>query len=105
MSEAKAAEFDVRAAETSARAEIAAAEGDYQQKFRLVTERIPRMQGQAADTVQIARAVYREGASDLLRLLDAERMGLQTQLLSIRSFTDYRLALVNLQAATGMLLP
>jgi cobalt-zinc-cadmium efflux system outer membrane protein len=103
FAETKAAEFDLRAAEQSARNEIAAVQGDYQQKFRLVTETLPRMRGQAEDTVQIARAVYREGASDLLRLLDAERIALQTELLFIRSLTEYRLALVNLQAATGML--
>ena len=103
LAEARAAEFDLRAAEQAARSEIAAAQGEYQQKFRLVTETLPRMRSQAEDTVQIARAVYREGASDLLRLLDAERTALQTELLFVRSLTDYRLALVNLQAATGML--
>jgi cobalt-zinc-cadmium efflux system outer membrane protein len=103
LAETKAAELDRRAAEQSARHQIAAAQSEYQQKFQLVTETLPRMRGQAEDTVQIARAVYREGASDLLRLLDAERIALQTQLLFIRSLTDYRLALVNLQAATGVL--
>ncbi|HYZ87059.1 MAG TPA: TolC family protein, partial [Bryobacteraceae bacterium] len=103
IAERKAAEFDLRAAEQSARTEIAAAQSEYEQKLRLVTETLPRIRNQAEETVQIARAVYREGASDLLRLLDAERTSIQTQLLLVRSLTEYRLALVNLQAATGML--
>lgn len=103
VAETKAAEYELRSAEMSARSEIAAAQSEYDQKLRLVTETIPRIRGQAEDTVRIARAVYREGASDLLRLLDAERVALQAQLLFMRTLTEYRLAVVNLQAATGML--
>jgi outer membrane protein, heavy metal efflux system len=103
LAEAKAAEYDVRSAEISARSEIAAAQADYEQKLRLITDTLPRIREQAEDTVRIARAVHREGASDLLRLLDAERTGLQAQLLFVRTLMEYRLALVNLQAATGML--
>lgn len=103
ISEAKAAEHDLRSAEISARSEIAAAYGEYEQKYRLVTQVLPQMRDQAQDTVRIARAVYREGASDLLRLLDAERTQLQTQLLFVRTLAEYQLALVNLRAATGVL--
>jgi cobalt-zinc-cadmium efflux system outer membrane protein len=101
--ETRAAEFDFRAAEESARNEITAAQSTYQQKLRLVTDTLPRMRSHATETVQIARAVYREGGSDLLRFLDAERAALQTELLFVQSLTDYHRALVNLQAATGML--
>lgn len=103
VAEAKAAEYDVRAAEVSARSEIESARAEYRQKRELVTEALPRMRAQAQDTARIARAVYREGASDLLRLLDGERTGLQVELLFVRSLAEYRLALVHLQAATGML--
>ncbi|HYI92448.1 MAG TPA: TolC family protein [Bryobacteraceae bacterium] len=103
LAEGKAAELDLRAVEQAARIDIAAAQSEYNQKLVLVTDTLPRMRSRADDTVQIARAVYREGASDLLRLLDAERAGLQMQLLLVRSLTEYRLALVNLQAATGIL--
>lgn len=103
LSESKATEHELRSAEMNARSEILAAQSEYEQKLRLATDVVPRIRAQAEDTVRIARAVYREGASDLLRLLDAERTGLQAQLLFVRSLLDYRLALVNLQAATGML--
>ena len=100
--EAKAAEHDLRSTEIAARSQIAMALSEYEQKYRLVTETLPRMRAQAEDTVRIARAVYREGASDLLRLLDAERVELQAHLLFVRTLADYQLALVNLRAATGV---
>lgn len=103
LAETKAAESDLRAAELSARTDIETADSEYRQKRKLVTETLPRIRSQAEDTVRIARAVYREGASDILRLLDAERAGLQTQLLLVRSLVDYQLALVHLKAATGMM--
>ena len=103
FAEAKAAEYDLQSIEVAARSEIATAQGEYDQKLRSVTETLPRIRAHAEDNVRIARAVYREGAGDLLRLLDAERTGLQSQLLFVRTLLEYRLALVNLQAATGML--
>ncbi len=103
LAETRSVENDLRAAEIAARSEIAAAQSEYDQKLRSVTETLPRIRGHAEDNVRIARAVYREGAGDLLRLLDAERVGLQTQLLLVRTLLEYRLSLINLQTATGML--
>ena len=45
---------------------------------------LPTLRSQALETSRIAQAVYREGASDLLRLLDAERTRLQAEALYIR---------------------
>ncbi|MBX5495581.1 MAG: TolC family protein [Bryobacteraceae bacterium] len=103
VAETKAAEHELKSAELAAESEILAAQNEYNQKLRLVTETVPKIRSQAEETVRIARAVYREGASDLLRLLDAERTALQAQLLFVRSLTEYHVALVNLKAATGML--
>jgi outer membrane protein TolC len=61
------------------------------------------MRSRADQTRRIAEAVYREGASDLLRLLDAERVRLQAETLYIRALTDYRQASINLQIALGLL--
>jgi cobalt-zinc-cadmium efflux system outer membrane protein len=99
----RAAEFELRSVLHIARNEIEAAQSDFDQKFRLLAETLPGMRSQAADTISIARAVYREGAGDLLRLLDAERTSLQTELLFTRTLIEYRLALVRLQAVAGML--
>ena len=69
-----AAAASLRATRTAARTEIAALQGEYEQKRQLVEQVLPTMRAQAAETSRIADAVYREGASDLLRLLDAERV-------------------------------
>lgn len=103
QAEQRGAEFDLQAASQFALNEFRAARGDLEQKMKLLRDEIPRIEERAAETARIARAVYREGASDLLRLLDAERAGLQAELLHIRTLMECRLALVNVQAAAGTL--
>jgi outer membrane protein TolC len=63
---------------------------------------LPTLRSQATETSRIARAVYLEGASDLLHLLDAERTRLQAEALYIRTLTDYRQSAVLLQIALGL---
>lgn len=103
QAEQRGAEFELQAASQSALNEFRAARGDLEQKMKLLRDEIPRIEERAAETARIARAVYREGASDLLRLLDAERAGLQAELLHIRTLMECRLALINAQAAAGTL--
>ncbi|NDJ13304.1 MAG: hypothetical protein EBY17_19260, partial [Acidobacteriia bacterium] len=87
----------------SAKNEIDALRGEYTQKKQVVEEMLPPLRAQAAETSRIAQAVYREGASDLLRLLDAERVRIQTETLYIRSLIEYRQAAVGLQVALGII--
>jgi outer membrane protein, heavy metal efflux system len=98
-----AAAASLRATRTAARTEIAALQGEYEQKRQLVEQVLPTMRAQAAETSRIADAVYREGASDLLRLLDAERVRIQTETLYVRSVIAYRQAAISLQTALGIL--
>lgn len=99
----RAAAHESESATLAARNVIASAQSDFDQKLALLHNEIPRIRAHAADTTRIARAVYREGAGDLLRLLDAERAGLQSDLLYVRTLIDYHFALTHLQAVTGML--
>jgi cobalt-zinc-cadmium efflux system outer membrane protein len=69
----------LQGARIAARTEITALEGEYVQKQQIANELFPKMREQSAETIRIADAVYREGASDLLRLLDAQRIRLQTE--------------------------
>jgi cobalt-zinc-cadmium efflux system outer membrane protein len=103
LAERSATELDLDAAIRSARNEIVIAQTEFNQKARLLTGTLPQIRAKAGDTVQIARAVYREGAGDLLRLLDAERTSLQAELLYVQTLVDYRSALIHLQTVTGML--
>jgi cobalt-zinc-cadmium efflux system outer membrane protein len=93
----------LRAVRMAARTEIEALLGEYQQKRELIEGMLPTLRSQANETRRIADAVYREGASDLLRLLDAERVRIQSETLYVRSVLDYRQAAINLQTALGQL--
>jgi cobalt-zinc-cadmium efflux system outer membrane protein len=101
--EETAAAAALRANRTAARTEIEAMQRDYDQKRELVEHMLPPMRAQAAETSRIADAVYREGASDLLRLLDAERVRLQAEILYIRTLIEYRQSAVSLQTSLGLL--
>jgi outer membrane protein, heavy metal efflux system len=101
--EESAASSTLRGIRVAARTEIVAAMGEYQQKQRVVRQMLPTLRSQALETSRIAQAVYREGASDLLRLLDAERTRLQAEALYIRTLTEYRQSAVYLQTAVGLL--
>jgi cobalt-zinc-cadmium efflux system outer membrane protein len=98
-----AAGSTLRAARTAARTEIEAALGEYKQKRELVETLLPSLSAQANETRRIADAVYREGASDLLRLLDAERVRIQAETQQVRSLIELRQAAINLQIALGLL--
>ncbi|MBL8211747.1 MAG: TolC family protein [Bryobacterales bacterium] len=98
-----AAAADLRATRMAAKTEIEALLGEYQQKRDLVQQMLPTLREQANLTRRIADAVYREGASDLLRLLDAERVRIQTETLYVQSLIQYRLSAINLQTALGQL--
>lgn len=101
--EETAANSTLRGVRMAARTEIVAALEEYQQKQRVVRQMLPTLRSQALETSRIAQAVYREGASDLLRLLDAERTRLQAEALYIRTLTEYRQSSVYLQTAVGLL--
>jgi len=55
----------------------------------------------ANESVEIARAAYREGGTDLLRLLDAERTHIELEVLNVRMLTEYRQSLVTLETVLG----
>lgn len=104
-----AAESDIRVAESAlaatkalARAEIAAAGRDVEMRRKQLGESLQAMRKQAEDTARIAEAAYREGGADLLRLLDAQRVRIETQLFYQRALAEYRQSAVNLETALGV---
>ncbi|MBL8222473.1 MAG: TolC family protein [Bryobacterales bacterium] len=104
-----AAESDIRVAESAlaatkalVRAEIAAAGRDVEMRRKQLGESLQAMRKQAEDTARIAEAAYREGGADLLRLLDAQRVRIETQLFYQRALAEYRQSAVNLETALGV---
>lgn len=98
----RAAEADVAATEALIRAEVAAAETEYLTRRRQVRDFLTRFREQAQETSRIAQEAYRLGGADLLRLLDAERVRIEVDLLTWRSLMEYRQSIATLQNALGM---
>lgn len=94
------AEANLRMVELSVRAELEAAQREYLAERQLLQD-LPRTVTRAEESERLARAAYREGALDLLRLLDAERSRIQIQVEYFRALADLQQSVVNLQLASG----
>lgn len=97
----RAAQANQRATENGIRAEVTAAQQEYELRRQLLGGTLPTMRQEAEETVRIARAAYREGGIDLLRLLDAERSRLDTEVLFYQTLSQFQQSVVNLQSAIG----
>ena len=105
--EVRAAEWELHALEATVASEIRTAEAEVrsraEQLRRLFGEADGAgLRGKAAESSRIALAAYREGGTDLLRLLDAEKVRIETQVLYYRTLTEYRQSVVALDAALGV---
>ena len=60
------------------------------------------MRSQADDSQRIADAAYRAGGFELLRLLDAERARIETQVLYYQTLAEYQQAVAALETALGV---
>jgi len=97
------AEARLAATEAIARAEIEAAHAEYMIRRRQVQDFIERFRQLANETSQIAQAAYRLGGADLLRLLDAERLRIEIEILSVQAAAQYRQSQAALQSAMGII--
>lgn len=102
VAEVKAAEANVAATEAIVRAEVEAARAEYEMRRQQVREFLGRIRAQAAETSQIAQAAYRLGGTDLLRLLDAERLRIEIEQMNYRALMEYRQSLSALEFALGV---
>jgi cobalt-zinc-cadmium efflux system outer membrane protein len=101
VAEIRLAEQDARSVETKIAADIAAAWSEADAKRKLLTEVLTPMRDRAQEIARIAQAAYREGGTDLLRLIDAERSRLEAVTVYYRALADYQQAITNLQIVTG----
>lgn len=93
---------ELRAAEQLARAEAEAAAENYRIRRMQLERTLPQLRSQAQETAEIAEAAYREGGSDLLRLLDAQRVRIEARQLFVEALVAYQTSLVELEAALGV---
>jgi cobalt-zinc-cadmium efflux system outer membrane protein len=96
------AEAQLAAAEAVARAEIEAAHSEYTIRRRQVRDFIERFRQQGSETSRIAQEAYRLGGADLLRLLDAERLRIEIEILSVQAAAQYRQSQAALESAMGI---
>jgi len=85
----RGARANLAAAEALVEAETRAARADFETRKVQVREYLPKLRSQAEETARIARGAYRLGGAELLRLLDAERLRLEIELLHARALADY----------------
>jgi cobalt-zinc-cadmium efflux system outer membrane protein len=98
----RAARAEVAAQEALVRAEVLAAKRDYDLRRKQAEMLLPALRDHAAESSKIALAAYREGGADLLRLLDSERLRIETQLLYYRAMAELRQSEVALETAMGV---
>jgi cobalt-zinc-cadmium efflux system outer membrane protein len=103
LSETRAAEANAAATEAVVRAEVASAQREVEIRARQIRSTLEPMLAQARRASDIARAAYREGGADLLRLLDAERIRLETEQVHLQTLAEYRQSLAALESAMGVL--
>lgn len=103
VADIKANESSLAATAALVRAEVESATLDYQTRQKLLAETLRPMRERADDVYKIAEAAYREGGSDILRLLDAERTRIETQLAYVRTLAELQQSAVAVATAQGTL--
>jgi cobalt-zinc-cadmium efflux system outer membrane protein len=101
VAEIRQAEQEAQGIESQIRAEVAIAWSEVTAKRKLLTDVLQPMRDRAVELSRIAQAAYREGGTDLLRLIDAERSRLEAISAYTRALAEYQLALTQLQIAIG----
>ncbi len=96
----RVAQASLRATEAGVKADVEAATRAYQDE-QLVLDTLPATKARAQEAERLARSAYREGAIDLLRLLDAERNRIEVEVQYYRALVGVRQSVVNLMVAGG----
>ncbi len=94
------AQSNLKVTEAGVTADLEAARRAYQDGQQLL-DILPETLARARESERLARAAYREGGIDILRLLDAERSRIQVESDYYRALADLRASIVNLNLASG----
>jgi cobalt-zinc-cadmium efflux system outer membrane protein len=101
--ETRVARSNAAAAEAMVRAEVHAAYAAYRLRQGQMNGMLRQLAANALETHRIAQGAYREGGADILRLLDAERVRLEAELLIVQALTEFRLSESAVETAMGVL--
>ncbi len=100
-SELERAQSLLRATVADVETEVAAAMGQLRRRYAMLSQVRKRVLDQAEESFRISLAAYQEGATDLLRLLDAQRARNEIRLLQIQAEMAWQASLVDLETAVG----
>ena len=103
LADVRAAEHSVAATEVAIRSELESAIKDYESRQKLLSETLRPMLNRADEVYRIVDAAYRETGSDMLRLLDAERTKIETEVMYTRALSELQQSAVALETAQGNL--
>jgi cobalt-zinc-cadmium efflux system outer membrane protein len=98
----RTAESELAAAKAMVIAEVHSALREAEMRREQAVDYLPEMMRRAEESSRISLAAYREGGADLLRLLDTERVRIETQMLYYRTLAEYRQSLAALETAMGV---
>jgi outer membrane protein TolC len=101
--ELRAAQSSITAAAAGIRSEVESARRDYDSRQKLLNETLRPMLNRADEVYRIVDAAYRETGSDILRLLDAERTKIETEIMYARALSEFQQSAVSLETAQGNL--
>ena len=102
QAEVEAAQAELNHARNLVRAELAAARRAVESRQKQIEALQSDFLLQADESRAVSLAAYREGAADLLVLLDAQRVRSQAQELYYEALYDYQLAVHELERAAGI---
>ena len=102
QAEFEAARAEMRHAQNTVLAELAAARRAVELNQRQVESLRAEFLSLADESQSVSLAAYREGAADLLTLLDAQRARSQAQEFYFQALYDYQLAIHELERAAGI---
>jgi cobalt-zinc-cadmium efflux system outer membrane protein len=100
VAQVRIAKADLSYTEAEIRAQVESAERAYQDDQSMLNS-MPATLTSAQETERLARAAYREGGIDLLRLMDAERNRIDVETQYYRTLMDFQQSIVNLEFASG----
>ncbi len=99
--ELQSAQANLSLTEANLRADFTSAIRTYQDEQRAFAQ-LPATRANAEETARLARAAYREGGIDLLRLLDAERSRIDLEIQYFQNLVRLKQGMVNVQFAGGL---
>jgi outer membrane protein TolC len=89
------------ATEAEVRADYFSALQEYQLRSSEVVSTLEPLRQHAKSIAEIAQGAYAQGGTDLLRLLDAQKVRLDADLAYVQGMVGYQQSIANLQAAEG----